>query len=989
MASHHHPLLFPILALLTLFTPTLAAAIDEAAIPLLDEVFGLIAFKSDLIDPSSHLSSWNQDDDSPCSWRYIACNPATRRVSSISLDSLSLSGKLGRGLRKLTHLKSLSLSNNNISGSIPPSLGFPSLQSLNLSRNSLSGAVPASFLDLDSLKFLDLSHNLLSGPLPEDLFRNCSSLRWISLSGNSLEGSIPSTLYGCSALNTVVLSRNRFSGSPDFTSGIWSLSRLRTLDLSGNSFSGSVPEGVYRLRNLKEIRLQGNGFAGTIPWDLGLCPHLNRLDFGDNAFTGPIPEYLLRLGSLSHLSFSNNLLTGNLPDRISELTKLEFLDLSHNGLTGGIPSSIVSCSGLSVIRLRGNNFNGTIPDQMFTNLGSLVEVDFSGNQLVGALPPASPAFFNSIQILDLSGNQLTGHIPAGNGLISSGLKHLNLSWNDLHSTLPPELGYLQNLEVLDLRYSTVHGSIPADLCESGKLAILQLDGNSLSGPIPEEIGNCSSLYLLSLSHNNLTGSVPSSISKLSKLEFLKLEFNSLTGELPMELGALENLLAVNVSHNQLVGRLPAAGIFPSLDASALQGNLGICSPLLKGPCKLDVPKPLVLDPFANAGDPTRTRNRNPESPASSSSGHRMFLTASAIIAISAAAFIIVGVVVVTLLNASARKRLAFVEHALESMCSSSVSKSSGNLAGSRLVLFDSKSSSSLIRRHLTDDETNNPESLLSKAAEIGEGELGTVYKLPLGSTGRTVAVKKLDGSKIVQFADDFDREVRLLGKVKHQNLLSLKGFYWTPRLQLLIAEYAPNGSLQGKLHERGPSTPALTWAERFKILSGTAHGLAHLHHGFRPPIIHYNVKPSNVLLDADMNPKVSDYGLTRLLTQREESHVVVGYAAPEVACRSLRVSEKCDVYGYGVVALEVVTGRRPVEYGEDSVVILSDHVRGLLEEGNNVLECVDPAMGGSWPEEEVLPVLKLALVCTSHVPSSRPSMAEVVQILQVIRTPIP
>ncbi|KAJ6729161.1 hypothetical protein OIU85_020119 [Salix viminalis] len=338
--------------------------------------------------------------------------------------------------------------------------------------------------------------------------------------------------------------------------------------------------------------------------------------------------------------------------------------------------------------------------------------------------------------------------------------------------MPRELGYFQSLTVLDLRNSALVGLIPADICESGSLNILQLDGNSLMGQIPEEIGNCSSLYLLSLAQNNLS-------------------------EIPQKLGILENLLAVNISYNKLVGRLPVGGIFPSLDQSALQGNLGICSPLLKGPCKMNVPKPLVLDPYAY-----------------------------------------------------------------------------GNQGDGKLVLFDSKSSP---------DWISNPEALLNKAAEIGQGVFGTVYKVSLGSEARMVAIKKLFTPNIIQYPEDFDREVQVLGKARHPNLLSLKGYYWTPQLQLLVSEYAPNGSLQAKLHETIPSTP--------------------------------------------------------------------------------------------------------LEYGEDNVLILNDHVRFLLEQGN-VLDCVDPGMG-DYPEDEVLPVLKLALVCTSHIPSSRPSMAEVVQILQVIKTPVP
>lgn len=474
---------------------------------------------------------------------------------------------------------------------------------------------------------------------------------------------------------------------------------------------------------------------------------------------------------------------------------------------------------------------------------------------------------------------------------------------------------------------------------------------------------------------------------LKKLKILKLEYNQLSGEIPQELGKLENLLAVNISYNRLVGRLPMSSIFQNLDQSSLEGNLGICSPLLKGPCKMNVPKPLVLDPYAYGnqsrggqnGDDGASRSNN-----KSFKNHR-FLSVSSIVAISAAAVIAVGVMIITLLNASVRRRITFVDNALESMCSSS--SKSGTLATGKLVLLDTKSSP---------DWTNSSlESILDKASQIGEGVFGTVYKAPLGGEGRIVAVKKLVTSKILQYPEDFDREVRVLAKARHPNLISLKGYYWTPQLQLLVSDYAPEGSLQAILHERPSSSTSLplSWSTRFNIVLGTAKGLAHLHHAFRPAIIHYNIKPSNILLDENFNPRISDFGLARLVTKLDKHMIssrfqsALGYVAPELACQSLRVNEKCDVYGFGMLILEIVTGRRPVEYGEDNVLILNDHVRVLLEQGN-VLECVDPTMN-TYPEEEVLPVLKLALVCTSQIPSSRPSMAEVVQILQVIKTPVP
>ncbi|XVE81177.1 hypothetical protein DITRI_Ditri15bG0041800 [Diplodiscus trichospermus] len=976
---------------------------DDAFNQLNDDVLGLIVFKSDIKDPSSSLDSWNEDDNSPCSWRFIKCNPVNGRVSEVSLDGLGLSGKIGKGLQKLQNLKVLSLSHNNFSGSISPVLGLiGSLERLNLSHNSLSGSLPSSLANMNSIKFLDLSGNSLSGSIPNDLFQTCSSLRYLSLAENSLEGQLPSTLARCSYLNTLDLSRNHFSGTIDFSSGIWSMQRLRTLDLSHNEFSGTVPEGILALHNMKVLLLQGNHFSGPMPVDIGLCPHLNTLDLSNNLFTGPLPHSLQSLNSLSFFSLSNNMFTGNFPQwignmrslayldfssncltgslplSIGNLKELKYLSLSNNRLTGNIPASLAYCFQLSAIHLSDNGFNGSIPAGLF-DLG-LEQIDLFNNGLTGSIPRGSSRLFESLQDLDLSRNSLGGNIPAEMGLFAN-MRYLNLSWNNLQSRIPPELGLFQNLTVLDLRNNTLYGVVPGDICESGSLDILQLDGNSLTGPIPNEIGNCSSLYLLSLSHNNLSGSIPKSILKLSKLKILKLEFNELSGEIPKELGMLENLLAVNMSYNQLVGRLPVGGIFPSLDQSALQGNLGICSPSLKGPCKMNVPKPLVLDPDAYKNQMGGQSQRNASSNLTRFHRH-MFLSVSAIVAISAAILIVSGVIIISLLNVSARRRLAFVETALESMCSSSTR--SGSLATGKLILFDSK---------LSPDRIGNPEALLDKAAEIGEGVFGTVYKVPLGVHGRIVAIKKLVTSNIIQYPDDFDREVRVLGKARHTNLISLEGYYWTPQSQLLVTEFAPNGNLQTKLHERLASVPSLSWSNRFKIILGTAKGLAHLHHSFRPPIIHYNIKPTNILLDESNNPKISDFGLARLLMKLEK-HVIsnrfqsaVGYVAPELACQSLRVNEKCDIYGFGVLILELVTGRKPVEYGEDNVVILNDHVRVLLEQGN-VLDCVDPSMG-DYPDDEVLPVLKLALVCTSQIPSSRPSMAEVVQILQVIKTPVP
>lgn len=965
--------------------------INGDSVDLNDDVLGLIVFKSDLHDPPA-LRSWTEDDASPCNWKFIRCNPLTGRVSELSLTGLGLSGQLGKGLKKLDGIKVLSLSQNNLTGEISPELAqLPGLETLDLSQNKFSGKIPENLSKMGSfLRYLDLSQNLLSGPLSDDIFQGFLSLRFLSLAGNSFEGPIPSTLFKCDSLSGLNLSNNHFSGNPFAKNGgIWSLNRLRLLDLSSNLLSGNVPNGVHTLPNLKELYLQGNQFSGSIPSDIGQCTHLIRVDLSNNLFTGEIPTSFDNLISLIFLSLANNALSGDFPQWIGSLTNLEHLDMSSNGLTGvlpnsvvdlkslqflslsnnkligNLPTSMVNFTGLRTLQLRRNLFNGSIPEGLFSM--GLEELDLSGNGLVGPIPPGSSQVFESLLVLDLSRNHLTGDIPPELGLFSS-LRYLNLSWNNLHSGIPPEIGNLQNLTVMDLRNSALYGMIPGGLCKSSSsLSILQMDDNSLTGTIPEEIGNCSSLYLLSLSHNSLNGPIPSSMSMLNRLEILRLESNELTGEMPRELGTLQNLVAVNVSYNRLIGRLPPGGIFPSLDASALQGNLGLCSPLLKGPCKMDIQKPLFLDPNAYPKQQQNEFTRR-------SNNHRFF-SISAIIAISAGVIIIAGAVVITLLNASFRRRLAFIDNALESMFSGS--SRSGTPSIGRLVLFDSRSSGGSLFA--------DPESLLNKGSEIGEGVFGTVYKAALGVEGRIVAIKKLMKSNIFEYPEDFDREIRNIGKVRHPNLVPLRGYYWTPQLQLLVSDYATNGSLQFRLHERPPNMVPLSWATRFKIMLGTAKGLAHLHHSSHPPIIHYNMKPSNILLDENYNAKVCDFGLATILGNGFQG--APGYAAPELACQGSRIDEKCDVYGFGVMVLEIVTGRRAIEYGDDNVVMLNDHVRVILEEGN-VLDCVDQRMG-KYPDDEVLPVLKLALVCTSRIPSTRPSMAEIVQILQVIKTPIP
>jgi serine/threonine protein kinase len=409
------------------------------------------------------------------------------------------------------------------------------------------------------------------------------------------------------------------------------------------------------------------------------------------------------------------------------------------------------------------------------------------------------------------------------------------------------------------------------------------------------------------------------------------------------------------------------------------------------------------------------------------------LSISAILAIAAAAAISAGVVVILLLNSyytttSARSRgrdAAALSDGAKSMMRRQqlMSSSARSLRGGagKLVMFSRRAKTSTDGDsvdsgggddHDDDDLGSSSEeewvssahALLSKDSELAAagGGSGSIYKAVLGD-GRTVVIKKLAISKPQR---EFEREVEPLGRIKHRNVVALRGYYWTPEMQLLIYDFVPNGSLYKRLHEAGANEDcdeaALPWRAQFEIAAGVAKGLAHLHHRCDPIVVHANVKSANVLLDERCDPKLADTGLlfARLLDQHRRhknnnnnnnqnkqlhrEHCI----APELFASDNSFGKPCpsiDVYGFGIIVLELVTGRRPVEYARGDPVPLRDFVRSSLDASMAML-CVDPKLPpDQYSEAEILPMIKLGLVCCSRDPRSRPTMAEVLQILDLIR----
>ncbi|XAR70387.1 Non-specific serine/threonine protein kinase [Bertholletia excelsa] len=719
------------------------------------------------------------------------------------------------------------------------------------------------------------------------------------------------------------------------------LKSLRIINLFGNQFRGNIPSEYGEIETLWKINLSSNALSGSIPDFLGGLSNIRFLDLSKNGYTGEIPSALFnncgktKFISLSHniyLSLRNNVLTGTVDQQVSKCQRLVLLDLGSNSFTGSAPFGALGLTNLTYFNISQNGFQGKIPE---TNACS-----------------------QRLEFLDASGNQLHGELPVS---ITNckGLKLLDLGFNSLNGSILSGFGNIELLQVLDLHNLELVGNIPEDISNCRFLLKLDLSGNELQGEIPETLYNMSYLEILDLHRNRLNGSIPFSLGNLSHIKFFDLSENYLSGSIPVSLGDLKNLTHFNLSYNKLYGTVPSP--LQHFGFSAFFHNAGLCGAPLDTPC---------------SGNGT-TSSRKPKK-----------FSVSAIIAIVAAALILTGVCVITVVNMKVRRKTR-EEDETTVLESTPLASSDSNVIVGKLVLF----SKSLPSKY--EDWEAGHKALLNKECLIGSGSIGTVYRADFEGE-ISIAVKRLDTLGRIRNQEEFEQEIGRLGNLQHPNLVAYQGYYWSNAMQLILSEFVPNGNLYDNLHGLdfpGTSTSfgniELNWPRRFKIALGTARALVYLHHDCKPPVLHLNIKSTNILLDENYEAKLSDYGLGKFLPLLDnygltKFHNAVGYVAPELA-QSLRLSDKYDVYSFGVILLELVTGRKPVESPRGhEVVVLCDYVRGLIESGS-ASACFDRSLQG-FAENELIQVMKLGLICTSEMPSTRPSMAEAVQVLESIRS---
>ncbi|XP_057420904.1 LRR receptor-like serine/threonine-protein kinase FEI 1 [Lotus japonicus] len=522
----------------------------------------------------------------------------------------------------------------------------------------------------------------------------------------------------------------------------------------------------------------------------------------------------------------------------------------------------------------------------------------------------------------------------------------------------------QRVRSINLPYSQLGGIISPSIGKLSRLQRLALHQNSLHGIIPNEITNCTELRALYLRANYFQGGIPSDIGNLPFLNILDLSSNSFKGAIPSSLGRLPHLQVLNLSTNFFSGEIPDIGVLSTFQKNSFIGNLDLCGRQIQKPCRTSFGFPVVI-PHAESDEAAVPTKR-------SSSHYMKVVLIGAMTTLGLLLLVTLSFLWIRLLSKKERAVMRYTD----------VKKQVDPEASTKLITFHGD-------LPYTSSEIIEKLESLEEEDIVGSGGFGTVYRMVMNDCG-TFAVKRIDRSR--EGCDQvFERELEILGSIKHINLVNLRGYCRLPSARLLIYDYLAIGSLDDLLHEN--TEQPLNWNDRLNIALGSARGLAYLHHECCPKIVHRDIKSSNILLNENMEPHISDFGLAKLLVD-EDAHVTTvvagtfGYLAPEYL-QSGRATEKSDVYSFGVLLLELVTGKRPTDPSFANRGLNVVGWMNTLQKENRLEDVVDrrctDADAGTL---EV--ILELAARCTDANADDRPSMNQVLQLLeQEVMSPCP
>ncbi|KAK1408616.1 hypothetical protein QVD17_40544 [Tagetes erecta] len=946
-------------------------------------------------DPYGALTSWNNSLHF-CDWAGVTCGKRHRRVTRLVLESQGLKGMLSPYVGNLSFLHELRLVNNSFQGIIPHELGRLSrLRILRLVKNKFNGLIPANISGCSNLQDLRLSYNELVGTIPIEI-SFLSKLAIVSLRSNSLTGGIPSCLGNITSMKAFYVAENPFGGSIPETIGNWkylndlilyacnlsgiiphslyNLSLLTSFSVSDNQLSGSLPPAIM-FSHIELFQLTNNQLTGPFPPSISNCTRLSILEIIGNKFSGKLTTDFSKLSDILYIRLGDNLFGSKEADEmkfidsLKNCTRLIELDIGQCEFQGVLPTSIGNLSSqLQYLALGINHFHGDIP-RSIGNLVGLLLMILGANQFTGNIP-STLGKLQKLESLDLSENGLSGTIPDSIGNLSK-LFHLSLGSNNLEGQIPSSLGELHRLLELFLNENNLTGKIPSHIFQLSSLSkTLDLSDNYLFGSLPTEVGDLKMLGALDLSYNNLSGNITSSLGGCASLSSLYLNSNNFQGTIPPTLSSLKGLIELDVSQNNLSGKVPqflegisleylnlsyndfegevpSVKVFANISAFSVLGNSRLCG----GIVELGLPK-------------CKETNK-----------HKMKFPLFVIVIMIASIFVMITCLAYAWCKKKRKNQL-------------------------------SQSSTSKRFMKVTYGQLLKATAGFSEANLIGNGGFSSVYKGTLHEDEEIIVAVKVLHLQNRGAQKSFLRECEAWRNIRHRNLLRIITSCSSVDFQgndfkALVYEFMSNGSLDYWLHSSDIiSRPTLNLLQIVNILTDVAYALDYLHNHCMPTVVHGDLKPSNILLDDDMMAHVGDFGLAKILgTSYPNSSTgiggTIGYVAPEYGL-GCEMTSSADVYSFGILLLEAITGKKPIDsmFNEGlslhkfASMALPDHVTDVID--RNTLNVYQGMSGYNTEanakkiEECLVSIVKIGVSCSMDSPAQRMDMGKVVHELRPI-----